>query len=981
MAATWTNSAGGLWGELLNWSDHLVPLTADATINLAGTYSVTVGSDAFVRNLLLDSPAATLEGNGTLTVSEVFTWKNGTLGGPASGMVVANGGLLLTGPDAGIRRSLSRMLINAGPATWDDSGTIQLVGGATFTNTATGTLVLSGSGRIETAGGSGRFSNGGLMRKIGSGTTEINAELINTGTFRIESGTVGLRLGTLHSGSLEISNLARLTLSGGTHTFTAGSTLTGKGGISMMGGTATFEGLVDVSGEHLFSGGTVNLMGRYNAITNLITIAGAHINFSGTGPVIPASLVITNQGALGGTSPITVQGPMFWSLGRIVGSGSVVAEGGLQMFGGGLELAGRAVINRGSGRWSGPAGSLTLANGATITNQAGASFDLDLDAIVAASTGSSTFVNEGLFRKTGGHGVSAFTTAFSNRGSMQVNTGTLSLNGGGDHIGTIQIGAGARLNLGGTHAFSTESTVSGPGTLAVVSGTANLDGLVDVSGEHIFSGGTANLNGRYVAMPNPITITGGTANFSGTGPVIPASLVITNQGALGGTSPITVQGPMFWSLGRIVGSGSVVAEGGLQMFGGGLELAGRAVINRGSGRWSGPAGSLTLANGATITNQAGASFDLDLDAIVAASTGSGTFVNEGLFRKTGGEATSAFTVPFSNSGTMELLSGTLRLDGGFTQTAGDLRLRGGNLMSSIPIRLFGGRLSGSGTVAGTLTNTGSIQPGTGPGRLIVNGNYFQGPSGTCEVLLGGDRPEIGHDQLVISNLATLDGALVANLAGGFAPAPHSTFEVLKCNGCTGAFATFEYPSNAVGMALEYSISNVIVRVINTPPILDPIPDQEVGASGSLNLTVTARDADIPLQNLRFALTDPPAGATIDSGGLIRWSAGVLPAGSSAHFTVVVTDNGTPNLSRSRTFTVRSGTVPGPVATSLRFGVPSPGSNTLTFRGVPGTTYLAEYSLQVVGPWLDFATATAAADGSWMIVDSNATNAARFYRAR
>jgi len=284
-------------------------------------------------------------------------------------------------------------------------------------------------------------------------------------------------------------------------------------------------------------------------------------------------------------------------------------------------------------------------------------------------------------------------------------------------------------------------------------------------------------------------------------------------------------------------------------------------------------------------------------------------------------------------------------------------------------------------VAGTLTNTGSIQPGTGPGRLIVNGNYFQGPSGTCEVLLGGDRPEIGHDQLVISNLATLDGALVANLAGGFAPAPHSTFEVLKCNGCTGAFATFEYPSNAVGMALEYSISNVIVRVINTPPILDPIPEQEVGASGSLNLTVTARDADIPLQNLRFALTDPPAGATIDSGGLIRWSAGVLPAGSSAHFTVVVTDNGTPNLSRSRTFTVRSGTVPGPVATSLRFGVPSPGSNTLTFRGVPGTTYLAEYSLQVVGPWLDFATATAAADGSWMIVDSNATNAARFYRAR
>ncbi|MCC7373757.1 MAG: cadherin repeat domain-containing protein, partial [Verrucomicrobiales bacterium] len=398
--------------------------------------------------------------------------------------------------------------------------------------------------------------------------------------------------------------------------------------------------------------------------------------------------------------------------------------------------------------------------------------------------------------------------------------------------------------------------------------------------------------------------------------------------------------------------------------------------------WGGAtAGSLSMASGALITNLAGATFDLELDAIVADSGGAGGFANDGVFRKTGGAGVTTFTTPFRNNGSMELRTGKLQLNGGFTQTAGTLLLRGGQLASVRPVRILGGRMSGSGTVLGSLTNAGWIQPGDGPGLLILDGPYTQDHGGSLEVRLGGDTPVRDYDQLVISNLAALDGTLVATLAEGFEPTLGAGFEILRCASRTGAFSTLQYPSNSVGMTLEYTSSNVIVRVTNTRPVLDPIPDQVLDASGSLSLTVIARDADLPPQALRFTLTNAPAGATIDDTGLLRWSTTSLQPGSSTNITVVVTDNGTPNLSASRTFLVQAGSSPGLAAVSLQFGVPAPGANTLSFRGVPGTTYHAEYGLSILGPWFDFASATAGSDGTWTVVDSSATNTYRFYRAR
>jgi hypothetical protein len=213
------------------------------------------------------------------------------------------------------------------------------------------------------------------------------------------------------------------------------------------------------------------------------------------------------------------------------------------------------------------------------------------------------------------------------------------------------------------------------------------------------------------------------------------------------------------------------------------------------------------------------------------------------------------------------------------------------------------------------------------------------------------------------------------------PVPNSAFEILRCGGRTGVFGDFSYPTNAVGLALEYSISNVVVRVVNTRPKLDPIPDQELAAGDSLQLTVHATDADVPAQDLVYSLTNAPAGAILDAAGVLRWAPSAAEAGSLTQLTVVVSDSGSPPLLDSRTFSVRVGPGSELRAVSVEAGVPVAGACTLSFRGLPGVAYRAEYSPVITGPWLEFATATAGADGIWTVVDLRATNVARFYRAR
>jgi hypothetical protein len=98
--------------------------------------------------------------------------------------------------------------------------------------------------------------------------------------------------------------------------------------------------------------------------------------------------------------------------------------------------------------------------------------------------------------------------------------------------------------------------------------------------------------------------------------------------------------------------------------------------------------------------------------------------------------------------------------------------------------------------------------------------------------------------------------------------------------------------------------SVTVNEVNSAPSLAAIADQVISELAALTLTNSATDADVPAQILTYSLTNAPAGATINpTNGIFTWTPGETDGPGTNSITVRVTDNGSPPLSASRTFSV------------------------------------------------------------------------------
>ena len=92
--------------------------------------------------------------------------------------------------------------------------------------------------------------------------------------------------------------------------------------------------------------------------------------------------------------------------------------------------------------------------------------------------------------------------------------------------------------------------------------------------------------------------------------------------------------------------------------------------------------------------------------------------------------------------------------------------------------------------------------------------------------------------------------------------------------------------------------------MNTAPVLAAISNRTVGVGVTLNITNTATDSDAPAQTLTFSLMTAPTNAVIDSSsGVLTWRPLTTQADSTNSFTVMVTDNGTPGMSATQSFSV------------------------------------------------------------------------------
>jgi hypothetical protein len=96
---------------------------------------------------------------------------------------------------------------------------------------------------------------------------------------------------------------------------------------------------------------------------------------------------------------------------------------------------------------------------------------------------------------------------------------------------------------------------------------------------------------------------------------------------------------------------------------------------------------------------------------------------------------------------------------------------------------------------------------------------------------------------------------------------------------------------------------VTVNEVNSAPVLPGQSDRTITELTTLTVTNTATDGDLPANVLTYQLVSPPAGASINASGLISWTPGEGQGPSTATFTTIVTDNGTPALSATNSFTV------------------------------------------------------------------------------
>jgi alpha-tubulin suppressor-like RCC1 family protein/subtilisin-like proprotein convertase family protein len=120
--------------------------------------------------------------------------------------------------------------------------------------------------------------------------------------------------------------------------------------------------------------------------------------------------------------------------------------------------------------------------------------------------------------------------------------------------------------------------------------------------------------------------------------------------------------------------------------------------------------------------------------------------------------------------------------------------------------------------------------------------------------------------------------------------------------------------NGVPSASATNSFSVTVNEVNTAPVLPVQKNLTLIALSTLVVTNTASDADIPPNPLTYQLSGP-AGAVIDTNGIITWRPLVAQAGSVYTFTTIVTDTNPPavnatSLSATNVFTV---TVPAPFA--------------------------------------------------------------------
>lgn len=169
-------------------------------------------------------------------------------------------------------------------------------------------------------------------------------------------------------------------------------------------------------------------------------------------------------------------------------------------------------------------------------------------------------------------------------------------------------------------------------------------------------------------------------------------------------------------------------------------------------------------------------------------------------------------------------------------------------------------ISGNGTVTGTLTNNGTLSPGSSIGTLTVTGDVVSGTTG--QMLMEVDNTAATKDLLEVSGALTYGGTLiVTNLSA----APYTVNQVIKLFNAAsyaGTFTSIVFPGVS-----EYDASQLTVD--GTIKVLSTIP-------------TTPTDITVSVANGEMTLTWPPS----HTGWRLETQANGLDVGLSTNWETV-----------------------------------------------------------------------------------------------
>jgi hypothetical protein len=689
---TWQEGVFGNWNDASRWSggpQGTVPGVGDtATINSGTvllTNTVTIGTLNWGGGQIGDT-----SGNADIVALIVATAFN--INGANSKYLGLNS------------QNGSFEIHNQGTATWTGTGSV-------------GTSSISG------ATGHARFYNSSSCTFNIQNDAFWGAPFVNFGTTTKQSGMGN----STFSSDFDNFSLAKAQ---------SGTLILGDGGLSM-GSNTIFDcsagAILQLSGTHslgnaIFSGAGRIAIGGSGRSGKLLISEGHTTNVTGT--------LELKSGSIEGTGQLTVTGTFDWVGGFAKDTGIIAIEtAGKLNINGNLNLdAGRILNNKGTATWN--SGSANISGGATFNNKSGGKFNIqvsepDGDATFGGS-GSGVFNNEvgGVVTQTSTNTV-RFMLPFNNHGTVNVQRSLLAFFYGGTSTGIFNTVTNAVTGFGVDH-FNPKTYTHNSGTNFTGAGQVTNSGNVTVA-----PGATVNCDANY-------SVTDLGTLKTDLGSTFTAKNTFTLKGGrVDGSGTLNVSGKLTWYDGTMDGTGgqtNILAAGQMEVSstGGSVSSSPRHILDKRSLRndgvvtfqGNGTLGDiLSMANGAVFTNAKTVNFQRDFYIGDNTQAEGERFDNEatGVINATllgsdflqGG----SISVPFTNAGTVNVLSGTFGIYGGGSSSKA-FNVAAGALLD-FDVEPF---IANTGTVfsgAGTTWVEGDFTIPTGNTVTIPAGHTFQ----------------------------------------------------------------------------------------------------------------------------------------------------------------------------------------------------------------------------------------------------------------